>query len=587
MNRHSLLMGGLLALLLLSACQPSPSPTLLPSPDVTEEEEPTVAVEPSVAPTLPPEPIVARINLERSPVSIDPTLVAAGDAVGNDLVEAFFVGLTQVDLDTGEILPMLATEWEATDRDGLIWEISLRDDVYWVSIDADTNEFVQQRRVIADDVLAAITRACRADSGAPLFQGALIIAGCREVRASNPATLTDEDIVATLGVSILAESSLEIRLAEPVGYLPSVLAMPLLRPIPHDQVGPDWTLPANLWVSGAFVPQPTIAPQEGYRLLANPFWPFERMGNIDVLEVSFGRPDDAFGAFMNGELDLAPIPPGEINPGFFASNGAYQRVARPVTTILIPQAEVPPFDDPQIGLALSLAIDRAALIEQVLEAEGQGTGLPAVQIAPPGTPALQVFDESGYDPEQARILLREGGYNNCLGLPPTTILIDETPLSRRIAEVLRDMWLAELNCVERFRIEERPFSEVQDTLLAPPPLFSFPRPGLAVLNWQADILDAHHWYADVFGCQALFPSAYLDQSRPCTEVDELVMTAARTPDQDARFDLYDQIQADMFGSSGEMPVIPLYHFARPLAAEDGITLPPGGPLRFVEWTLSP
>ncbi len=75
----------------------------------------------------------------------------------------------------------------------------------------------------------------------------------------------------------------------------------------------------------------------------------------------------------------------------------------------------PPFDDPKVRRAFTLAFDRQKYIDVVL----QGIGVPAEGIFPPGlpgyTPNLQGWL---YDPDEARRLLAESKYGGPEGLPP-------------------------------------------------------------------------------------------------------------------------------------------------------------------------
>ena len=75
----------------------------------------------------------------------------------------------------------------------------------------------------------------------------------------------------------------------------------------------------------------------------------------------------------------------------------------------------PPFDDPKVRQAFTLAFDRQKYIDVVL----QGAALPAVGIYPPGLPGYNA-DLAGlpYDPERARQLLAESKYGGPEGLPP-------------------------------------------------------------------------------------------------------------------------------------------------------------------------
>jgi peptide/nickel transport system substrate-binding protein len=95
-----------------------------------------------------------------------------------------------------------------------------------------------------------------------------------------------------------------------------------------------------------------------------------------------------------------------------------------------------PFQDARVRRALSIAIDREALAERVME----GTAKPNGQWLPPGSysynPEVQV---PRLDPEGARRLLTEAGYPNGFRLTLTTPN-DRYPNDARTAQAVAQMW---------------------------------------------------------------------------------------------------------------------------------------------------
>jgi oligopeptide transport system substrate-binding protein len=85
------------------------------------------------------------------------------------------------------------------------------------------------------------------------------------------------------------------------------------------------------------------------------------------------------------------------------------------TGMIVFDNKQPPFDDPKVRQAFSLAFDRSKYIDVVLH----GNALPAIGPLPPGLPGYNV-DLKGltYDPERARQLLRESKYGGADKLPP-------------------------------------------------------------------------------------------------------------------------------------------------------------------------
>jgi oligopeptide transport system substrate-binding protein len=584
-------------LLLLAGCNligPRPEDGGSPTPGGVG---PTVTLMPAPAQpeaTGTPESVIATVNLGRPPGTIDPALVAPPnvDPAGNDLVENLFVGLTTLDPDTGQVTPGLAKSWEAAAGE-LTWILYLRDDVFWVSINTETGQMERERAVTAEDVVFAMQRACRPDTGAPLAQAAFVIKGCREVNEADLSTLTPEFVEGTLGARVLNDVTVELKLESNEAVLPSVLAMTVLRPVPitlFEAAGDSWTDPDLIWTSGPYAVQPTIPPEEGYTLIANQFWPEAKSGNVDVVQISFAEdPAEAFGAWQEGRLDLTVLPGEEMAAAPFEDDPAYRRLVQQAVAMIVFSYDTPPFDRPGVRRALSLALDRERIIAGALADSGV-TGIAARTLTPPGAAAAPPYGEVGvsYDPDAARAALSDGGYPGCQGFPQVTLLTGEAHLSGALAEAYVESWVETLGCSpQAFAIEQQPLRTVQTTLHEPPSGSWQSRPGLITLGWQADYVDAQHWLADIIGCRDLFPDAYLNQSRACVEADNWLVEAMMTWDMDARSAFYVSIDEAFFGPGGEMPVIPVYFHARGVVIQPWVEVYPlhTGALRFDRWVV--
>ena len=89
-------------------------------------------------------------NLDTEPPTIDPAL--STDTTSVQCVELLFLGLTDFDDQTLDVIPELATEWSAS-ADGLTWTFKMRKDVQWVQYDPATKKVTKQRPVTAHDVV--------------------------------------------------------------------------------------------------------------------------------------------------------------------------------------------------------------------------------------------------------------------------------------------------------------------------------------------------------------------------------------------------------------------------------------------------
>jgi ABC-type transport system substrate-binding protein len=332
-------------------------------------------------------------------------------------------------------------------------------------------------------------------------------------------------------------------------------------------------------------------------LVASDFWPVARTGNVEVVNVVSAEPAQAFQAWQAGDLAMTIVPPDDIPNTPFDEDPHYWLHVQPAVAMLAVSYDTPPMERPGVRRALSLAIDRQALINDVWEAY-YGVALPAQSITPPGRTAAPAYGMTGagYDPEAAKAALADAGYPNCVRMPQITLLVDNADTSIALAKRIVEMWYAALGCNEStFLIAQDTLNNIEVFLEVPPTQlqrqFRPPRAGVILMHWQGENVyaDAHHWLADIAGCREIFPRSYLNSTRACTNADETIAAAEKSPDSAARMGMYTDAENALFGAEGEMPIIPLFFHARPLAFQPWVEFYPlhAGPLRFDRWVVVP
>ncbi len=134
----------------------------------------------------------------------------------------------------------------------------------------------------------------------------------------------------------------------------------------------------------------------------------EQTGNADTVTFQmFTTPTAAFRDFQNGGVDVLTLAP-EVYleaKGQYADSIIEEESAS--LTYLGFNVNVAPFDNVQVRQAMSMAIDRQLIVDQVLN----GLGYPSTDIVTPPIPGSR-DDACGYcvyDPEQAKALLEESG----------------------------------------------------------------------------------------------------------------------------------------------------------------------------------
>lgn len=332
-----------------------------------------------------------RIGLSVAPVSIDPRFVA--DDEGELVVGALFDPLVRLD-ERFQVVPAAAESWEI-DASGTRFTFHLAE-----------ASFHDGTPVTAEDFRRAFARI--ADGGAdPLsFLDHLLapVVGADEARAGGELA----------GVEVVDERTLRIRLSDPHPRFLEILTNPALVPLPPaaDDLEEFGRQPIG---NGPFQ---LAEPRDG-----QPFLRLSRYADhpspaeLDevLLQVYEGDPsrDRQWQDLLDGQLQVAEIPPDRLEEAedrFGASEDGYTGpglLTGTTSTVYLYgfDTTTPPFDDERIRRAVSLAIDRTALAEEVMS----GTRLPATSIVPPPFPGAQpgACDHCRHDRFAARRLLAE------------------------------------------------------------------------------------------------------------------------------------------------------------------------------------
>ncbi len=187
--------------------------------------------------------------------------------------------------------------------------------------------------------------------------------------------------------------------------------------------------------------------------------------------------------------------------------------------------EKEPFDNQQVRQAISMAVDKASIIEGIYD----GYGVEAVGPIPPG---VFGFDDSiepiEYNMDEAKALLEEAGFADGFS---TTIMTNDNP-QRVDTAVLVQEALAELNIDVEIEVVE--FGSFLDETAAG-------NHDMFILGWSTPTADADYaTYALFHSSQVGAPGnrSFLKDD----EVDQLLDQGRQETDQDARAEIYSQLQ---------------------------------------------
>jgi oligopeptide transport system substrate-binding protein len=245
-------------------------------------------------------------------------------------------------------------------------------------------------------------------------------------------------------------------------------------------------------------------------------------------------------AFRAGQLHLTEtVPPGKID-SYRKSSPELLRIDPLLGTYFFRlNVNRPPLTDPRIRRALSLALDRTAIVEKIL----RGGQLPALRLVPPALLASPIDALPSAAPGAAAALLAEAGYPGGRGLPPLDLLFNTSEIHRTIAEAVQEMWRRELGLEVRLTNQE-----LKRTLSAR-------RAGdFQMLRsvWTAD-------YADPTSFLSIFTTANGNNYTGWADsaYDAALFAAARTSELVARNALFNQAERILLDAA---PIIPIFHY---------------------------
>jgi oligopeptide transport system substrate-binding protein len=487
--------------------------------------------------------------------TLDPAL--ASDTVSVNVIENLFLGLTNVDPVTNQIVPELATSWDIS-ADGLIWTFHLRQDVLWLRYDPASTVVTKLRTIVANDVVFGIKRACDPRLGGYFGTvAAKVIAGCDTVNRTPLADTTDDLVYGdTTRVSAPNSKTLVIELQFPASFFLSMTPLWMLRPVPPEVIktyGDEWTAPGNLVTNGPYFAAEVT---RGVRrvFVRNPRLPVDLSsgdGNIEIINSIISEDQGTtFALYQRHEIDSASVPIAEFQA--LLADPEYRSQIMQVFDLAVfyfgYMHDKLPFDNVHVRRAFSAIVDREAFVAQIRS----GRGLPMIHFTPPGIAHAPPINEIGigFDPDYAAEQLALAGFPNCKGLLEVDIA------TYAGAGVWGEFWAAAaeryLGCSpDLFNIEQVEFSVLLRLIDAD--TSAQDRPHAWTLGWSPTYADANNFVNDVLSC-----TAENRFQRTCSEVDDLIDQAARENDPTVRDELYAEIEEAFFGVEGLFPMVPLF-----------------------------
>ena len=467
--------------------------------------------------------------------SIDPSIGTDTSSIA--IVLSTYVGLTSQHEVTAELEPGLAHSWEV---DGTTYTFYLREGIQWVHYDTDAGEVVgitdadgNPRYVNAHDVVYGWGRTLDPETGSDYaYVLADWVAGAA---AYNSGEADSFDVV---GITALDDYTVQVEAIAANAFVPAIfgmwMAMPQLQEV-VEMYGDEWTEAGNYPSFGPFALKEWLH-DESITITRNPLWagtetmPASVVDEVTWLMLEASAQLDAYEA---GALDIVtsvpqsaldrikndPVLSEELSIGYDTCSYYYgfNTAKEPMNSV-------------HIRRALSFAIDRQSLVDNVLKAEQ----IPAQWFARPGlaaAPTLETHPDLGvwFDPEEAQaemaLGLEELGVSDASELPQITLMHNTSEGHANIAQAIQQMW------AETLGIDVNIANQEWAVYLA---TVREDAPQIYRLGWCADYLDAHNYNSDVWRST----SSFNNTNWVSEEYDALVDEAVTLDDTEARRELY-------------------------------------------------
>jgi oligopeptide transport system substrate-binding protein len=461
------------------------------------------------------------------PVTLDPA--CASDAGSAEYIVEIFSGLVSFDRDL-ELIPDIAEDWDVS-PDGTVYTFHLRTNVLFHDA---------SRRVTADDFKFSMERALNPDTLSTVGEVYLDdIAGADDFIRGRADEVS--------GIQVIDDNTLEITIKAPNSVFLEKLSYPTAYVVDRREVGDstcfegaEWTLSPN--GTGPFKMGDWELGQRIELEPNNDFYLDPKPSLAKVTYILSGG--SALTMYENDEIDVTGVGINDIESIRDPNNDLNAELveAESLDVYYIGfNTQEPPFDDPKVRQALSMAINKELLSDDILA----GIVEPAQGVLPPGMPGYnQDLEGLPFDAEGARDLLDEAGGPEVL--QDVVLLTPGRGASPGdVLEAIVAMWTENLQLDFEIPIEQEDFGlflrDIDESNFS---MFS--------LGWIADYPDPQN-FLDI-KLRSTSPNNETKYSNP--EVDDLLDQALNEEDETKRNELYQEAELLIVEDA---PWLPLYH----------------------------
>ncbi|MEA4899057.1 MAG: peptide ABC transporter substrate-binding protein [Eubacteriales bacterium] len=373
--------------------------------------------------------------LQNEPDGIDPGVT--NNSFASPFLANCFEGLVTYDTTTGSLIGGNAESWTISD-DGTVYTFKLRQGLKWSDGSALT----------AQDYVYAYQRILKPETTAQYVS--LLTEYIKGAQEYYDGAADAE----ALGIVALDDNTLELTLKSATPFFIDVLTMWTFSPVQQATVernGDRWTASPETYVcNGAFmISEMNLG--ESVVLTKNPNYYDADAVKLEKITFRYiSDPSTALLAYEAGEIDGSRTVPPSDYARLKADGAGVVAVASYGTVFYNFNCAKAPFDNPLVRKAFSLAIDRSALINDVVQVDA----LPAYSNISPGYSIDGVDFVDGRsefglsadaDMEGAKAALAEAGYPDGALFPEITLSYYTNENVKKIVEAMAEMLKTNLN----------------------------------------------------------------------------------------------------------------------------------------------